>query len=106
MASKLNPVTPVTLKIYPLLLLLLLSIAACESREEDLVLPPADSTLFISAVDISNYPEIESTGQRFYNSSGKEQDFLAILLENGVNTIRLRLWVKPMNSHSGFEESK
>jgi arabinogalactan endo-1,4-beta-galactosidase len=29
---------------------------------------------------------------------------LKILKENGVNTIRLRLWVDPENQHSGFNE--
>jgi arabinogalactan endo-1,4-beta-galactosidase len=31
---------------------------------------------------------------------------LTILKEKGINTIRLRLWVNPVNEHSGFNEVK
>ena len=48
---------------------------------------------FIAAVDISSYPEIALTNQTFYNLDGNKQNFLSILKENGVNTIRLRVWV-------------
>ena len=37
------------------------------------------------------------------NIAGQKKDFLDILKENGVNTIRLRLWVNPENEYSGFE---
>lgn len=61
---------------------------------------------FISAVDISNYPEIENSNTTFYNLEGQQGNFLNILKENGINTIRLRLWVNPSNEHSGFKEVK
>ena len=59
---------------------------------------------FISAVDISSYPEISMTDPVFYDLEGNENDFLTILQGNGVNTIRLRLWVNPSSVHSGFPE--
>ena len=59
---------------------------------------------FITAVDISSYPEIALTNQPFYNLDGNKQNFLSILKENGVNTIRLRLWVDSVDNHSGFNE--
>ena len=40
----------------------------------------------------------------FYDLEGNENDFLTILQGNGVNTIRLRLWVNPSSVHSGFPE--
>ena len=58
----------------------------------------------ISAVDISSYPEIAKTHPTFYNLTGKEEDFLSILSNNGVNTIRLRLWHNPNIEHSGYNE--
>jgi arabinogalactan endo-1,4-beta-galactosidase len=61
---------------------------------------------FISAVDISALPEIELTNPIFYNLAGIEEDFLSILKNNGVNTIRLKLWVDPQNEHAGFQEVK
>ncbi|MCH2033274.1 MAG: arabinogalactan endo-1,4-beta-galactosidase [Tenacibaculum sp.] len=64
------------------------------------------TSTFVSAVDISSLPEIQDFSPKFYNSSGTQEDFLSILKNNGVNTIRLRLWVKPENNHSSFEEVK
>lgn len=61
---------------------------------------------FISSVDISSYPEILKTDPVFYDLEGNQKDFLKILKENGVNTVRLRLWENPVSKHSGFDEVK
>lgn len=61
---------------------------------------------FISAVDISRYPEISSSNPIFYDLNGTQNTFLNILKENGVNTVRLKLWVNPINEHAGFNEVK
>ncbi|WP_291275925.1 glycosyl hydrolase 53 family protein [Flavobacterium sp.] len=61
---------------------------------------------FVSAVDISQYPEIASSNISFKDFNGNQKDLLDLLKENGVNTIRLRLWVNPVDEHSGFEEVK
>lgn len=61
---------------------------------------------FISAVDISRYPEISSSNPTFYDLEGNQKDFLTILKENGINTVRLRLWVNPIGGRSGFNEVK
>jgi len=60
----------------------------------------------VSAVDISYYPQISNLNHIFYNSQGEEIDFLNTLLINGVNTIRLRLWVNPADNASSFSEVK
>ena len=49
-------------------------------------------------------PEIETTNAVFYDQEGNQDEFLTILKRNGVNTIRLRLWVNPDTEHSGFDE--
>ena len=61
---------------------------------------------FISAVDISQYPAISGTNPRFKDLNGNQKEFLAILKENGINTIRLKLWVNPSNQQSGINEVK
>ncbi len=61
---------------------------------------------FISAVDISSYPEIKNSNPTFYDLDGNKNDFLTLLKENRINTVRLRLWVNPINEHSGFNEVK
>jgi arabinogalactan endo-1,4-beta-galactosidase len=74
-----------------------------KTQESIFKIDAADS---ISGVDISRFPEISITNPSFYDQEGIKKDFLVILKENGVNTIRLRLWVNPANQHSGFNEVK
>lgn len=61
---------------------------------------------FISCVDISSFPKIESSQPVFFNNLGNPISFLSLLKLKGINTIRLRLWVNPFEGHSGFEEVK
>jgi len=61
---------------------------------------------FVSSVDISRYPEVMQYNPVFYDLENKQKDFLTILKENGVNTIRLKLWVDPENEHASFAEVK
>lgn len=89
----------------PLFLLFFIFIS-CNNDEIDNPIPEPENTEFISAVDISGFPEIAHSNPIFYDSKGKQNDFLNILLQNGINTIRLRLWINPDRKHSGFEEVK
>ena len=68
--------------------------------------PIASESDFISAIDISSYPEISASNPTFYDVEGISSDLLNIFTRNGVNTIRLRLWVNPTTVHSGFNEVK
>lgn len=74
-------------------------------NNEDFI-PKTEHQEFISAVDISQYPEISATNPTFKDLNGNPKEFTEILKENGINTIRLRLWVNPINQHSGFNEVK
>lgn len=60
---------------------------------------------FIKGADISTLLEAEQHGATFYNQDGQQQDALAIMKANGVNYVRLRLWVDPQdaqgNSYGG-----
>ncbi|MDC3132702.1 arabinogalactan endo-1,4-beta-galactosidase [Flavobacteriaceae bacterium] len=97
----------VTLKTHLLNLFFLLTIIGCNKQEESTITEPeTTNSELISAVDISRYPEILKTTPTFYNLDNQEDNFLNILKDNGVNTIRLRLWVDPENEHSGFQEVK
>lgn len=55
---------------------------------------PATSE-FIKGADIGWLTQMESSGVKFYNSSGIQQDCIQILKDLGMNTIRLRVWVDP-----------
>ena len=61
---------------------------------------------FISAVDISSYPEIELSNPVFEDNNGMTISFLEFLRFKGINTVRIRLWVNPIDQHSSFEEVK
>ncbi len=61
---------------------------------------------FISAVDISSYPQIELSNPIFKDNNGITVSFLEFLKSKGINTIRIRQWVNPIDQHSRFEEVK
>jgi len=84
----------------------LLILTSCNQDNINVPAPEEGTSEFISAVDISAYPEISSTNPIFYDLDGNRKDFLLILKDNGVNTVRLRLWVNPIDEHSGFHEVK
>ncbi|XTZ39769.1 glycoside hydrolase family 53 protein [Salmonella enterica] len=56
---------------------------------------PAD---FIKGADISTLLDAEKQGAKFYNDQNQPQDAIAILKANGVNYVRLRLWVDPQDA--------
>ncbi|QIA09296.1 glycoside hydrolase family 53 protein [Draconibacterium halophilum] len=97
-----------SIRLVLLLLPALLFFAACSDNNNE----PADPTLLpetkelIAAMDLSQLPEIELTNPTFYNHNNNTKDFLDIIKANGVNTVRLRLWVDPGNEHSAFNEVK
>ena len=50
---------------------------------------------FYKGADISWVTELESKGQKFYNTTGKEMECTALMKEYEMNAIRLRVWVDP-----------
>ncbi|MGB0777928.1 MAG: glycoside hydrolase family 53 protein [Flavobacteriaceae bacterium] len=88
---------------YVFLIFFALSISISCSNSED---HPEILTTPISGVDLSSFPEISETNPQFFDLDGEQRKFLNILKENGINTVRLRLWVTPKNEHSGFTEVK
>ena len=89
-------------KTIQILILLLFFFISCNKGPNDILV----NQDFISAVDISQFPEISSTNPIFKDLNGNQKEFLEILKDNGINTIRLKLWVNPTNQHSGFNEVK
>lgn len=73
------------------------------NKENGVKIKPLEEKI-ISAVDISSFPEIEKYNHKFYDSKGREDDFLDILKNNGVNTIRLRLWVNPEDKNCNLKQ--
>ncbi|MCI5606692.1 MAG: glycosyl hydrolase 53 family protein, partial [Spirochaetia bacterium] len=62
--------------------------------------PSVNATLaedFIRGFDASMVSALEENGVKFYTEKGNEIDIFELLKNNGVNWIRLRLWVNPSN---------
>ena len=99
-----NPLISIHLK-WSILGVLTLLIHGCSTQEERELTGSSDlRSEFIAAADISMFPEMRADSQNFYDAEGNRKDLLEILTSNGINTIRLRLWVHPNSPHSGFEE--
>ena len=87
-------------------LIIFLSFVACNKDDLDVPVQENGDLTFISAVDISRFPEIANLSPTFYDLEGNQNDLLTILKDNGVNTVRLKLWVDPSDEYAGFNEVK
>lgn len=103
------------LRKYYFLSIFILLLFACQNsspdvvneEEEDEVVnedPAEPTSFFYAGADISYYPRIAQKNLSFKNRAGVPSDFLQILKENGINTIRLRLWHTPTDDHASFDE--
>ena len=91
------------------LLFLLMFISLFISCQDDTVNEISENqhtSSIISGVDISDYPKVSSYNPTFYDENNNEISFINSLIQNGVNTIRLRLWVNPVDESSSLEEVK
>ncbi len=62
----------------------------------------APTGLMVGA-DLSFLPQLEARGARFHDSAGTT-DALTLLHRHGFGWVRLRLWHRPRDGHSGLEE--
>ena len=53
---------------------------------------------FILGMDVSSVIAEENSGVTYYGFDGQEQDVFKILADNGINTIRVRVWNHPYDS--------
>lgn len=65
-----------------------------------------NTSAFAKGADVSWLPQMEATGNRFYDTDGKEKDCLQLLKERGMNTIRLRVFVNPSQDKASGHCSK
>ena len=58
---------------------------------------------FIFGMDISSVLAEEASGVKYYDFNGEETDLFRILADNGINTIRVRVWNNPYDDEGhGF----
>ena len=87
-------------------ILIIILIFGCQSDSENNDHWGGINPDLISAVDISDYPKVLSYNPTFYDENNNEINFINALIQNGINTIRLRLWVNPADESSSLEEVK
>ena len=62
--------------------------------QKDIVI---DRTAFAKGADISWITQMESQGMEFYNKDGAERECTALMKEIGMNAVRYRVWVNPVD---------
>lgn len=66
--------------------------------------PPVDTiantSSFAKGADISWVTQMESQGIKFYDKNGVQTDLFQILKNEGMNSIRLRVWVNPTDNYN------
>lgn len=53
---------------------------------------------FVMGMDASQVLALEASGVKYYDFNGKETDVFKILADNGINTIRVRVWNDPFDA--------
>ena len=54
---------------------------------------------FIFGMDASCVPALENSGVRYFDHDGAERDVFAILRDNGINYVRVRIWNDPFDEN-------
>ncbi|MCH5157150.1 MAG: glycosyl hydrolase 53 family protein [Clostridiales bacterium] len=85
----------------------LLTIAACSTKvaSDTLYVKKVDglSKDFVMGMDASSVISLEDSGVKYYDFDGNEADVFKVLADNGINTIRVRVWNDPYDSNgNGF----
>lgn len=89
--------TPITRRVGALLAgLLLAALPAATVR--------AAAGGFAKGADISWITEMEAAGRPFLNRDGQRQDLFATLREQGMDAVRLRVWVDPADGYNGLAD--
>ena len=93
-----NIVSDEVLHYFILILLLGLFTSTCGKDDKPGPKPPdSDTSGFAKGADVSWITEMEDSGIRFYDQSGNETECMALLKSLGMNSIRLRVWVNPVD---------
>ena len=59
---------------------------------------------FAFGADIGFVSQMESWGTKWLDKNGKQKDILQILKEQGINNVRLRVWVNPSGGWCGKQD--
>jgi len=83
------------LKIVYLFLLVIPPLCCSKSQQAPVTPPTSNKITFSKGADVGWLTQMEAAGIKFYDSTGAQQECIALLKSLGINSIRLRVWVKP-----------
>lgn len=95
------------LKCILLAVILGMSATACCGEEKMPDSPQGmnnDKQVFAKGADVSWLTEMESAGLKFYNADGVPMECMALLKSLGLDAIRLRVWVNPVDGWCNKED--
>lgn len=60
---------------------------------------------FAKGADVGWVTELEAKGEKFYNAAGEETELMELLRDEcGINSIRLRVWVDPVDGWNNIDD--
>jgi len=74
--------------------LLLFLLDGCSNSPKETIPQAAP---FAKGADVGWLTEMESAGVKFYDNNGLQKECIQLLKDKGINSIRLRAWVNPVN---------
>ncbi len=89
------------LLLSPLLITLACKKAVNDSTPDPIVPVIPVTPVFAKGADVSWLTQMEAAGIKFYDSSGTERECMQLLKNAGINAVRLRVWVNPVNGWNG-----
>jgi arabinogalactan endo-1,4-beta-galactosidase len=87
-----------------LVILLVLTFGRCKKDPDKIKPIRVETVAIIKGVDASYLPQIRKSKVVTFNREGQPEDMLLTFKNEGINTIRLRLWKEAANGESGLAE--
>ncbi len=94
------------MRFYFLLVISLLVSCTNDNAPQNEQVHNATNDSFLKAVDLSSIPEVNEYNITFFNKNSNPISILPFLKNNGVNTVRVRLWHSPTKPFSNFKTVK
>lgn len=91
--------------IIALSFIVFLGFISCSDDDDNGVTSPDLSTgTFAKGADVSWITQMEASGKKFYNAAGAEMEGIRLLRSLGMNSVRLRVWVNPVDGWCNTED--
>ncbi len=87
----------VRLFVLPTLFFVCCSCGKKAANTDTTVNPPVTTQPFAKGADIGWLSEMEAAGKQFYLDNGTKADAITVLKSKGINSLRFRVWVNPVD---------